>query len=60
MSDEKDKKPPPIHPVSTKPIPRSPLTEMRYRETAHDHAIKIKPKPEKKPEAKPDRKKTDD
>jgi hypothetical protein len=60
MNDEKDKKPAPIQPVSTKPIPRSPLTEMRHREIAHDHAIKIKPKLEKTPEAKPDRKKRDD
>jgi hypothetical protein len=60
MSDKEDKKPTPVQPVSTKPIPRSPLTEMRHREIAYDRATKIKPKPEKAPQAKPDRKKRDD
>jgi hypothetical protein len=57
MSEKDDKKPTPVQPVSTKPIPRTPLTEMRHREIARDHVAKISPKPEKAPQGKPDRKK---
>jgi hypothetical protein len=50
MSDEKEKPTAP-QPVSTKPIPRSPLTEMRNYEIARDHALPRKEtgKPTPKP-----------
>jgi hypothetical protein len=45
MSEENNKKPDkPIVPISTKPIARSPLTEMRHKEIAQDHLPKSEPK----------------